>query len=187
MLIVVLAGPRQPPLDDHPATDTLFARRSISNRVTAKKGLLVALVMLWLVVPAASWITQMQSKYGVQTSNVANVWDGNASSDFNAFNTMGYYWHWPQDADSNRGLGCARVVPRPALHRQVYNHGPPESLHSSARTTICPTTVAASSGLGTTRCARRRTEATSSSQTTLRTSSRRCALSPGGLGRQTPA
>ena len=91
--------------------------------------------MLWLVVPAASWITQMQSKYGVQTSNVANVWDGNASSDFNAFNTMGYYWHWPQDADSNRGLGCARVVPRPALHRQVYNHSPPESLHSPQ---LCP-------------------------------------------------
>ena len=75
-----------------------------------------AAMLLSLVVPSMSWVTQMQSKYGVQTSDVANVWAGNASSTFNAFNTMGYYWHWPQDADSNRGLGCARtVIPQPAL------------------------------------------------------------------------
>ena len=54
----------------------------------------------------AGWVTQMQSKFGVQASHAADIW----ASDLNEkhsqiYSTMGYYWHAPQDFNSNRGLG----------------------------------------------------------------------------------
>ena len=57
------------------------------------------------VLPASGWVTQMQSKYGVSLENMAAAFDGTARNGLTAFETMGYYWHWPKDADSNRGLG----------------------------------------------------------------------------------
>jgi hypothetical protein len=54
---------------------------------------------------APSWVTQMQSKYGVQPAELANAWEGVTSGNAGPYGTMGWYWHWPADADDNRGLG----------------------------------------------------------------------------------
>ena len=54
----------------------------------------------------------MQSKYGATAAHAAEIWAGNLSdTDSQVFKTMGYYWHAPQDVDSNRGLGCAAHRP----------------------------------------------------------------------------
>jgi len=62
----------------------------------------MAAAALFAVAP--SWVTQMQSKYGVQPADIANAWEGVESAP-GAYGTMGWYWHWPADADDNRGLG----------------------------------------------------------------------------------
>lgn len=70
--------------------------------------------MLSLGVALIGWVTQMQSKFGVQTSHASDIWAGNLNdSSSQIYSTMGYYWHAPQNADSNRGLGCAASQPVP--------------------------------------------------------------------------
>lgn len=64
--------------------------------------------MLPALVTAAGggWVTQMQSKYGVTAKHAADIWAGDVSdTDSQVYKTIGYYWHAPQDVDSNRGLG----------------------------------------------------------------------------------
>jgi len=54
------------------------------------------------------WVTQVQSNYGVQTSDIAKAFEGkepySAKGD-DPFKTLGYYWHYPHLTDDNRGLG----------------------------------------------------------------------------------
>ena len=57
-----------------------------------------------LIATAPGWVTQMQSKYGVTPSNVAQAWEGIEAS-AGPYGTMGYYWHAPTRFDDNRGLG----------------------------------------------------------------------------------
>lgn len=74
------------------------------------------------VLPASGWVTQMQSKYGVSLENMAAAFDGTARNGLTAFETMGYYWHWPKDADSNRGLGGGiQWAWDDALCKEVWN------------------------------------------------------------------
>ena len=64
--------------------------------------------MLPALVTAAGggWVTQMQSKYGATAKHAADIWAGDMSdTDSQVYKTIGYYWHAPQDVDSNRGLG----------------------------------------------------------------------------------
>jgi hypothetical protein len=68
-------------------------------------GAMGASIFAVLVLPASGWLTQMQSKYGVTNEDMALGFNGTLSKDKNAFQTNGYYWHWPENADSNRGLG----------------------------------------------------------------------------------
>ena len=71
--------------------------------------------MLPALVTAAGggWVTQMQSKYGVTAKHAADIWAGDVSdTDSQVYKTIGYYWHAPEEVDSNRGLGC--VAPLPA-------------------------------------------------------------------------
>ena len=70
--------------------------------------------MLPALVTAAGggWVTQMQSKYGATAKHAADIWAGDVSdTDSQVYKTIGYYWHAPQDVDSNRGLGCAAPLP----------------------------------------------------------------------------
>ena len=96
--------------------EQVFARRSVAFRrlrfvaEAHQADMLPALV----VAAGGGWVTQMQSKYGA-TAHAAEIWAGNLSdTDSQVFKTIGYYWHAPEDVDSNRGLGCA--APSPTRH-----------------------------------------------------------------------
>ena len=95
----------------------VFARRSVAFRrlrfvaEAHQADMLPALV----VAAGGGWVTQMQSKYGATAAHAAKIWAGNLSdTDSQVFKTIGYYWHAPEDVDSNRGLGCA--APSPTRH-----------------------------------------------------------------------
>ena len=56
------------------------------------------------------WVTQVQSKYGVDPEKVAMMFNGtqvapNNPGNYPAYDTLGYYWHHPVLSDDNRGLG----------------------------------------------------------------------------------
>ena len=71
-----------------------------------------AMLPALVVAAGAGWVTQMQSKYGATAAHAAEIWAGNLSdTDSQVFKTIGYYWHAPEDVDSNRGLGCAAQSP----------------------------------------------------------------------------
>ena len=86
------------------------------SAASARRGANQADMLPALVVAAgAGWVTQMQSKYGATAAHAAEIWAGNLSdTDSQVFKTIGYYWHAPEDVDSNRGLGCA--APSPTRH-----------------------------------------------------------------------
>ena len=46
----------------------------------------------------------------LQASHAASIWAGSVN-ETGVYETMGYYWHAPQDFDSNRGLGCGGPHP----------------------------------------------------------------------------
>jgi len=56
------------------------------------------------------WVTQVQSKYGVDPAMVARMFNGSQPRTGNGYteshyDTLGYYWHHPVLSDDNRGLG----------------------------------------------------------------------------------
>ena len=80
---------------------------------SARRGACQSAMLPALVTAAGGgWVTQMQSKYGATAKHAADIWAGDMSdTDSQVYKTIGYYWHAPQDVDSNRGLGCAAPLP----------------------------------------------------------------------------
>jgi len=58
---------------------------------------------------ALGWVTQSQSKWGATPGNMSANFMGNMTVTYpyptNAYGVLGYYWHMPESASDNRGLG----------------------------------------------------------------------------------
>ena len=62
------------------------------------------LLMLALVNSAVGWVTKSQSMYGGQISEIRAQMNG-ATSTRDPQAQLAWLWHFPEDADSSRGLG----------------------------------------------------------------------------------